>query len=572
LPSFLRVTLACSDWKRSDFRTEVRTEVCCRWQTLDQSKTQKQGQMRAQLIAMREEIEQRRRDADAAAFVGQESPHNPFMEQYNHVLVLHPSETIGFDLDEIMDALYGHVTAGGAGKNRKKGGGGGAKGKTLTTEEASAASANGGGDDGPPALPDVVYNKRLTPMQQLTGLPMYELVPKKQQSRAEMLALSVASGDPSKRGGGGASSFDGFVLPKMPSVGDESFSAAEMQEGDGVADESALALQRRTTRLKCHVRTLPIYLFPQFLFSQRISVLKSNRWIMLCHDLLRAMEIRVPAYIDSHVYVDTLRQFRANFYRLLDDVQARYLVGEQILQRGSALEHQLAELHATAARFSNVVREAMDTVCTTKKEANEIFYHTYIKDLIRRKLINADGSVPGYPFCPCMSGHGDEGMEDRRALLSRLAYLEERDVKREARDATREAQFRELEARLGELGAVTLKRPREDEDKEPEVPSIKPEKEAAAATAEPAMKRPRLETHPSAVSAYLHPILALRADAEREEQETKKEKKETTLTAMVKDEEEDDIDDVMQIDTLPVLPKRRFDPDEFPDVLSLDDD
>jgi hypothetical protein len=357
LDQILALAIMRSDWKRVEQRQTTETIIHGRMYTLEGT-----GRGVAKPV---------RADPAAVAGMSDKERYNTFETDYNYVGRLFPDKSIGFDLDELMEALYGAVVAGGADKKRRK------KKTTKTTQpQTSTGSPTEQEDDDDTipeemALPDVVYNKRLKPTAEFMGLPPSVITPQTTEARfnRDLIQVSemqdVASAVQAEGGGGGGA------------LGEEE----DVRKAEGVRISNTL-LRRRQRRLAGHTRMLPLQFLPYFLYSQRPSVLQVNSVFTLCYDLMRNMERHVMGYRDDQLYRYTLLQLRVNFDRILANVQKRALGLEGLMDINANLTRELGRLRLLVHRMSATVGRIVDLETTTGEEIEKAILEHLVHPLL----------------------------------------------------------------------------------------------------------------------------------------------------------------------------------------------
>jgi hypothetical protein len=346
----LKITLERSDLKRVEQRTTIRTVVHG-----EKHQLADMGRGAARPAAA---------DPAQVAAMTEEERQACFARDFDFVTSVFPEQALGFDLDPLMEALYGPVVAGGASKKRKK------RGKAETASDA-------GGDEEQQAipeemvLPDVVYNKRLKPTAEFMGLPPNVITP---QTTDQRVKLDMQ--------GDGLQELDEVAALAVGGSGDGGEPEEEDVRKREAAKEANKLLRRRQRRLAGRTRILPVVFLPYFLLTQRSSIVQMNSVFIICFDLLRNMERNVVAYAQDKLYCYTMLQFRVNLDRILAHVQARFMAGQAVLQESTQLAQDIARQRLQVSRVSKTLGHIIDFETKTEQEFEAAAFNGLVKPLV----------------------------------------------------------------------------------------------------------------------------------------------------------------------------------------------
>lgn len=268
-----------------------------------------------------------------------------FSADFDFVGLMFPNMTIGVNLDDLMEALYGPVKP---------------SESTMYRRKRSATGGDGNDDeDGDANMPDmgtinvsVCYFKRLSPLIQYTGLDVNRVAP---IARSHLPTITVAA--------------------QMAGMDD-----------DIDALKSQTTIDRRF--LRQNDRVMPIHLVPIFIANQSNSVRGSNAALHVCNDLSRQFEARLIGNTKNPLFVNILRQLRANIHYLIEDTNHRALAGELLINKLYAIDSKYMQLRDRVEQADTVLSSLLNAVSTDKLNILQRLEEGYTQKFVEQIITN----------------------------------------------------------------------------------------------------------------------------------------------------------------------------------------
>lgn len=340
--SDIGVTFFYNDHKRSDFRMQHATRITCESYKLENNEDRRHILILKPSAASQRNEEGKPEDITA---------YSNFEQDIDYISRLCENQAIGFSLDDIMTALYGHVLKPSSksetsSANRRRG----RKASSNNNNNAEQDTQRDAEDDAERSNdPSVCYFKRLAQTATYTGLSVSRLAP-------------IAASSYSKS--------EAFTMNALSRHGKDH----DFEKDEAEALKKTLSEARNARRaMKANIRILPVHFLPQFLITQRVSVQKANNSLSLCFNLLRDMERLSRAFSNNRLYLYTVQQLRANFTHVISDINFRAISATEVMHQMGQWERERQQMREQFHRMGSTIGNIVDTLTVTEEDVKNVF-------------------------------------------------------------------------------------------------------------------------------------------------------------------------------------------------------